>query len=101
MRLICAALEDLHEKLGGDSWNHDDAWRTSAPLSEWFGVVVDSEKLVNLELLKNGLKGMFYKPMFAQITCKLGSMDEFQLIKNLRYIQVLNLSSNKITGKIL
>jgi len=60
--------------------------------------VIDAEKLVNLELLENGLKGMFYKPMYAQITCKLGSMDEFQLIKNL---QVLNLSSNKITGKNL
>lgn len=52
------ALIDLYEATGGDQWRRNDNWCTDAPLSEWYGVDVDSYgDIVILQLASNGLKG--------------------------------------------
>ena len=32
-------MEALYDATGGASWTNNTNWKTSAPLSEWYGVV--------------------------------------------------------------
>ena len=77
-------LVGLHANNGGVNWTNDDGWVTDAPLSEWYGVSVDSSgSVVGLRLESNGLAG--------PIPPGLGGLTE---------LQVLDLGRNDLTGPI-
>jgi hypothetical protein len=54
-----SALASLFDKLSGDQWTRHDGWKTQMPLSDWYGVSVDSATghINVLELSKNNLCG--------------------------------------------
>lgn len=53
-----AALEEFFEKAKGRQWKNNDNWCTSAPLSEWYGVVTDEQsRVTNVDLHQNALVG--------------------------------------------
>ena len=79
-----AALERLYHATGGGSWKNNSSWLTPAPLSQWHGVRVAPNGLVDhLSLGDNGLTG--------SIPPEIGNM------KNLTALQ---LGDNQLTGTI-
>ena len=74
----------LYDATNGDNWTNNTNWCTDAPLSEWYGVSVDSEgRVTELSLPGNNLVG--------SIPVELGNLS------NLTY---LNLNKNQLTGNI-
>lgn len=79
-----AALEALYHGTGGISWTNSTNWLSTKPLSEWHGVIVDTNGCVtHLELSDNQLTGTL----------------PFQL-GYLVHLEALNLSGNRLTGII-
>ncbi|CAM9966555.1 unnamed protein product, partial [Ectocarpus sp. 13 AM-2016] len=51
------ALVALYNATGGARWGSNTNWKTTAPLSEWYGVIVnDQGRVVELLLVNNNLK---------------------------------------------
>lgn len=79
-----AALTTLYNSTGGPSWTENSNWLSSSPLSEWFGVEVDSDGRVQyLFLGDNGLTG--------EIPAALGGLGR---------LEILDLSGNALSGPI-
>ena len=51
-----AALVALYEATGGPYWARSTNWLTDAPLEHWYGVEVDSGRVVGLNLTNNRLR---------------------------------------------
>ncbi|MDE2876865.1 MAG: hypothetical protein OXQ93_15600 [Gemmatimonadota bacterium] len=51
-----AALVALYEATGGPYWRRSTNWLTDAPLEQWYGVEVDSGRVVGLNLRNNRLR---------------------------------------------
>ena len=75
------ALVKLYNATNGNEWTRQ--WDLNAPVSSWYGVVLENDKVVALNLSKNNLNG--YLP--AEIS-------------KLKYLHDLNLFKNEISGKI-
>ena len=74
----------LFNSTGGRGWKDNSNWSSSEPLSEWFGVSVDSDgRITRLELKDNGLKG--------GIPSELGSLSG---------LSRLDLQGNELSGSI-
>ncbi|CBN79919.1 Hypothetical leucine rich repeat protein [Ectocarpus siliculosus] len=78
------ALVALYTAIGGAKWRNNRNWNTSAALSQWHGVEVNSQgRVVNLFLWDNNLQG--------RIPTELG---------NLHMLDTLWLANNKLSGTI-
>ena len=78
------ALEAFYDATGGDAWEDNTNWKTSAALDSWYGVTTDpSGRVTGLRLWGNGLTGA--------IPAALRSLDE---------LEVLNLGGNSLAGPI-
>lgn len=75
------ALLDLYTTTNGENWTH--SWDTSEPVTNWYGVTIENDKVVGLSLLFNNIKG--------SLPASIGDL------KNLR---VLELSFNMISGPL-
>lgn len=52
------ALTDFYYAMDGDNWINNDNWCTDKPLSEWYGVLMDTDTRIGwLDLPDNNLKG--------------------------------------------
>lgn len=51
------ALVDLYDSTGGPQWKNHTGWLTSAPLSTWYGVIVQGGRVTSLVLMNNRLNG--------------------------------------------
>lgn len=76
-------MVDLYNSTNGPGWINHTNWLTSAPVSTWFGVLVQDGEFVALGLENNGLKG------------KIPSS-----IVNLKEIFSLDLSRNQLLGEL-
>lgn len=77
-------LEAFYDATGGDAWEDNTNWKTSAALDSWYGVTTDpSGRVTGLRLWENGLTGA--------IPAALRSLDE---------LEVLNLGGNALAGPI-
>ena len=74
-----SVLIDLYEYTNGDSWAN--SWNLDAPAANWYGVKIENNHVVGIELPKNNLHGSIP-----------------HTLKNLEKLEVLNLAFNKITG---
>ena len=78
------ALEAFYDATGGDAWDDNTNWKTSAALDSWYGVTTDpSGRVTGLRLWQNGLTGA--------IPAALRSLDE---------LEILNLGGNALAGPI-
>jgi Leucine-rich repeat (LRR) protein len=82
-----SALERVYRFTQGDDWLNKEFWITTASVSRWHGVTVDSAggelRVTRLELANNNLQG--------EIPTALGELTA---------LQVLDVSGNKLTGAI-
>ncbi len=79
-----AALVAFYEATGGPGWRKSDNWVTDAPLSEWYGIRLDSDgKVVGLHLDGNLLAGV--------IPPELG---------DLRELRDIGLAHNELAGPL-
>ena len=75
------ALIALYDATSGDEWTH--SWNLNMSPQSWYGVVIENDHVVELNLHKNNLQGTLPES-----------------INDLRKLEVLNLAFNKITGEI-
>ena len=103
------ALEALYRATGGDSWDNNDNWMSTAvPVDEWYGVTIDnSGRVIRLDLRYNGLSGSIpaelgdlanlisldlrYNELSGSIPAELG---------NLTNLKWLDLDGNELSGSI-
>ena len=79
------ALEAMYNWMGGKNWTNNTNWRSARPISEWYGVSVNSSSRVeDIELPGNGLVG--------NIQTALGGLAD---------LERLNLANNSLSGGIL
>ncbi|MBB6461184.1 leucine-rich repeat domain-containing protein [Flammeovirga kamogawensis] len=77
-------LQSLYQSTNGKGWYNKTGWGSAEPLSEWYGVEVDSKnRVIKINLRGNNLNGTVP-----------GS------IGNLQELKVLDLSDNKLKGTI-
>lgn len=50
-------LTTLYQAMHGESWTKSDNWGSDRPLSEWYGVVLEGDEVVELNLGSNNLSG--------------------------------------------
>ena len=50
-------LIEFYNSTNGPEWKNNTNWCSDEPLSEWYGVSVEGERVVVLDLKENGLKG--------------------------------------------
>ncbi len=55
------ALVDLYNSTNGPGWKHNANWLTAKPVSTWYGVTVDRDYVVQLQLYGNKLNGTLPK----------------------------------------
>jgi Leucine-rich repeat (LRR) protein len=77
------ALVDLYNSTNGAGWMHTTNWLTSAPISSWYGVTVQSGRVTVINLPYNNLQG--------SIPNSIG---------NLSALTELHLDHNKLNGNI-
>lgn len=52
-----AVLKELYAMTGGASWTRSDNWNGDRPLAEWFGITVENDRVVGIDLPDNNLTG--------------------------------------------
>ena len=103
-----AALTALYNATGGPSWTRSDNWLSAGPLSDWYGVQVDTNgQVVSLTLGGNNLSG----PMPDEIG-DLANLTTLQLYTNnltgpipaelgkLTNLEILFLEQNDLSGRL-
>ena len=76
-----AALIDLYQSTNGNHWIKK--WDLKAPVSEWYGIKVEDNHVVSINLFRNNLMGPIP-----------------ETIGKLTHLKVLNLAFNNITGEL-
>ena len=79
----CRALVALYESTDGDHWQENSGWLVGESPCQWYGVICQQGRVIDLYLSHNGLRGA--------IPATLG---------NLTSLNELDLSFNQLTGSI-
>ena len=75
------ALLDLYKSTNGTSWIKQ--WNMDQPVSEWYGVTVEGNHVVEISLFRNNLSGIIP-----------------QSIGKLTHLRILNLAFNTLSGEL-
>ena len=99
------ALIKLYDVTNGANWT--SKWDLNAPVTSWYGVTIQDDKVVSLNLANNNLVGV----LPAEIS-NLVNLKKLNLYKNaisgnipssigeMKSLEILNLSFNKLSGAI-
>lgn len=69
-----ATLAAFYAALNGDRWSNNDNWLSARPVSDWYGVTVNSEgRVKELVLVRNGLRG--------ELPPELGDLDALERLE--------------------
>ncbi|MCO6496560.1 MAG: T9SS type A sorting domain-containing protein [Chitinophagaceae bacterium] len=101
------ALVDFYNSTDGDNWRTNYNWKSSSPVSSWYGVSVSGGRVTGLEMMGNLVKGPF-PASFGDLTgLKYISFIDNELsgsipnsFGNLVNLEFLNLGANYLTGAI-
>ena len=74
-------IRDSYKATNGSQWN--STWNLEAPVNSWYGVKVENDKIVEINLQFNNLQGTLP-----------------QEIGNLIYLRKMNLGFNKLAGTL-
>ncbi len=77
------ALVDLYNSTDGPHWTSNTNWLTTAPISKWYGITINKNRVIKISLYANNLQG--------NIPSSLG---------NLTHLQDLELQDNQLNGSI-
>jgi len=77
------ALIMLYYATDGTNWTNNTNWNTTAPVYEWFGVEIEGNRVIEINLANNNLVGV--------LPTQIGDLDT---------LKVLHLNSNQISGSI-
>ena len=99
-------LVKLYQATQGDSWRSNDGWLSDAPISEWFGVTVRDDRVVELNLSYNNLSGDLPEELTRLI--HLDTLDlrwntltgHLPDLGDLRKVTILLLTDNQFSGSI-
>ena len=101
------ALIALYDSTNGSNWTDNTNWLTNEPVSNWYGITVENNRVVKLDLSLNNLVGTI-PPNFKDLT----ALTELNLERNeisgsfpeevlaLSNLTVLNLRNNNFSGPI-
>ena len=99
------ALLDLYNTTNGASWNN--TWDLEAPMTTWYGVVIQEDKVVELNLEFNNLKGNLPESLGDLIYLKKINFFRNNLtgnipnsIGNLKSLEECNMAFNSLEGKL-
>lgn len=99
------ALVALYNSTGGANWTNNTNWMSSQPISTWYGVTVENNRVTKLQLEGNNLTGPFPQEIcnLTNLTYLFLSRNELagnlpQGIGNLNKLQDLILAYNQITN---
>ena len=98
----------LYDVTNGENWTNNTNWCTNAPLSEWYGVLTDSEgRVIDLRLYGNNLVGSIPAVLGNLSNLRSLYLSDNQLtgdipaeLGNLSQLEDLNLQINQLTGSI-
>ena len=101
------ALMDLYNATDGDHWVRNDNWGSDKPLNEWYGIVTYRNRVCEIGLFNNGLKGKIPSSIANLNSLCLLYLPQNELtgdlpetIGSLTYLQGIYLHNNKLTGTI-
>jgi Leucine-rich repeat (LRR) protein len=77
------ALVDLYNSTNGSGWINNTNWLTTKPVSSWFGIQINSQRVYSIKLINNKLVG--------NIPSSLG---------NITNLTALFLGTNQLSGNI-
>ena len=99
------ALLDLYVSTDGNSWNN--TWDVNTPVKEWYGVTVEDNKITQINLMFNNLKGEL--PSSLSVLSQLENLElSFNQIEgtipasfgDLESLKSFAINSNRISGSI-
>ena len=67
------ALVAVYDATNGSGWRRGDYWATSAPLEDWYGLIVRGPIVLEVDLSNNGLRGVL--PSELGMLTQLESLD--------------------------
>ncbi|MFP5040471.1 leucine-rich repeat domain-containing protein [Parasediminibacterium sp. JCM 36343] len=91
------ALVDLYNSTNGAKWDVNTNWLTTAPVSTWYGVIVDSNGRVTSLVLLNDLNHYFY-PYESGINLNGSLPSSIGDLTELRTLNLTNIKYNYIGG---
>lgn len=101
------ALMALYNYTDGANWSDNTNWGSEEPVSTWYGITVTDDRVTEIDLYSNNLKGII-PPEIGNLTALIDlTMDYNELfgkipkeIGNLTSLEVLDLGGNKLIGSI-
>ena len=98
-------LISLYNATNGSNWS--TKWDLNQPVSKWFGVKVENDKVIELDLSNNNLKGALPTEIGGLNNVRVINFFKNELtgvipasIGDMKSLQVLNLSFNQFSGSI-
>lgn len=101
------ALIALYNATDGDNWNIKHYWKSSVSICEWYGVYCKDDKVLDISLSRNNLKGSIPKEIGNLKNLKDIALETNNLsgsipkeIYSLKNLESIMLSDNNLTGEI-
>jgi len=101
-------LVSLYNSTGGQNWINNTNWLSDLPVYEWYGVIVQDNSVIAIELSRNNLSGQLPKDISQFAGLEILNLSDNnisgELSDSLKYLvslQTLNLSHNHFYGNLL